>query len=162
MTPDCANREIGVPGLAAELAVEGIGADGAAQFVKIRGRTNAGELGSGFAQAFFQIEIARGRLGCSSLLKLFQICDVAMPEGCVALLLYAQTLCVPVAREHGLAIEKLAEARIVEAHSIAGAMGHDVKQRLQRRAGRVHAAVLKIVQRDAPLRIHDGIHARGE
>ena len=96
------------------------------------------------------------------MLELFQRRDVALPQRHVALLLDAQALLVPIACEHGFAVEKLAEARIVEPHAFIVAMRHDVQQRLQRRAGGFDAAVLEIVQRHAPLRFHDGVHARGE
>ncbi len=87
---------------------------------------------------------------------------MAVPQRDVALLLHAQALLVPVAREHRFAVEEPAEARIVQSHSFVRAVRHDVQQRLQRRARRLDAAVLEIVQRDAALRFHDGVHARGE
>ena len=39
---------------------------------------------------------------------------------------------------------------------------HDVQQRLQRRARRLHTAVLEVLQRHPRLRFHNRIHARGE
>ena len=46
--------------------------------------------------------------------KLLQRCKMPLPKRYVALLLDAQALLVPVARQHRFAVEKPAEARIVQ------------------------------------------------
>ena len=87
---------------------------------------------------------------------------MTLPQRHIALLLDTQALLIPVAGEHGFSQEQRAEFRLVDSHSLIVAMRHDMQQRLQRRAGRFHAAVLEIVQRHAALRLHDGIDAGGE
>ena len=114
---DCANRGVlaAVRGASGGVGRGRVGADGAAQFLQIRGRTNASELRLWLrAAAPPRSKSHAAARGGSGLLELFQSRDVAMPERHVALLLYAKALLVPVACQHRFAVEKLAEARIVE------------------------------------------------
>ena len=87
---------------------------------------------------------------------------MAIPQYDVALLLDAQPFAVPIAREQRLAPEKRAEGRRVQIHSLVAAVSHDVQQRLERWACGFDAAVLEIIQRDAPLRLDDCVDSGGE
>src|SRR5690606_22687955 len=86
------------------------------------------------------------------LQELLERPDVPSPERDVAFLLHAQPLPIPVAREHGLALEQLADLGMVHVLPLVVPVRHDVEQRAKRRARIVDAAVLEVRERDLPLR----------
>ena len=88
--------------------------------------------------------------------------DMPAPQRDVALLLHPQAFVVPLTFQHVLAREHRAQLRVLHAHALVHAVRHDVQQRLQRRAGRLHAAVFEVIQGHAALRFDDRVHAGGE
>ena len=72
--------------------------------------------------------------------------QVARPQRDVARLFGAQPLAIPIALHQVFAREQTAHLGVLDALSLIGAVGHDVQQRLERRARRLHAAVLKVLQ----------------
>jgi hypothetical protein len=86
----------------------------------------------------------------------------AGPEDLVDSLFCYETGAVPVAREQRFASEELAEGGIRDADAFKVAVGHDVQQRLQRRAGELYAAIVKVVQRHAALRVDNRVDPFGE
>jgi|SRR5271156_1920648 len=80
------------------LVVEGVGGDGADEFVEVGGRGDASELHAGEGGAELEAGAVLGRKLESGGAELFERMDVAAPEGDIALLLGAQALGVPLTR----------------------------------------------------------------
>ena len=87
---------------------------------------------------------------------------MALPQRDVALLLAAKPLPIPTLSSTASRSKSPRNSRIVQAHAFIFALGHDVQKRFQRRTRGFDAAVLEIVQRHAPLRLDDGVHAGGK
>ena len=88
--------------------------------------------------------------------------DLTSRQGDVAGLLDLQALAVPVRGEQGLAVEQAADLGVVDGAALVVALGHDVEQGLERRAGVLDAAVLEVTPGDPLLGLADVVHTVGE
>ena len=87
---------------------------------------------------------------------------MGLPEAKIEALLRGQSFGVPIARQQALASEERPEFRVLQIPALVFPVRHDVKQRLQGRAGHRDAAIIEITLRHALLRGHDVVHAIGK
>ena len=121
------------------------------------------EAGAGALEAAFDIEAFGLALVTFALEESFEGIDMAPGELAFGGNFGIDPRIVPIATDHGLAGEEAADVGMVEVFPFPVAVGHDVEEGLERRAGQLDRAVLEVeVGDDSLLGLDDVVDAVDE